>query len=164
MFKYKINYIIYMKKKVNIKLLLICLFIVYFIAFIGSLFTSNAVKSDWYQQNKPSLTPPSYVFPIVWNVLFFLIAYSLYFTWTKAKQKNLVIIFYGINFVLNASWSYFYFYLKNPLFSFIELIFLWMSILSLLIFTYKIDKKASYLLIPYFLWVSFAGILNYLTI
>ena len=152
------------KVKINWKVLIVCLVIVYGIAFLGSVFTSGNVDTSWYQEIKPAITPPNYVFPIVWNILFFLIALSLYFAWVNArkKQKKLVALVFGINLLLNAFWSFLFFYLKKPDYSFFELIILWFSILSMIFVTKKIDKKAAWLLVPYLLWVSFAGVLNYL--
>ena len=151
-------------KKLNWKVLIICLVLVYAIAFIGSLFTSPVTDSDWYEQIRPSITPPNWVFPIVWNILFLLIAISLYFVWIKGKkQRNKIAIVFGINFVLNILWSVLYFKMRNPKAAFFELIFLWLSIVSMIMITWKVDKKAAYLLIPYLLWVSFAGVLNYLS-
>ena len=155
-----------MKKRVKIhwKVLIICLAIVYGVAFLGSVFTSGNTGSEWYQGIKPAITPPNYIFPIVWNILFFLIALSLYSAWIKAKkkQKKIIALVFGINFFLNALWSYLFFGLKKPNYSFFELIILWFSIISMILITKKIDKKSAWLLIPYLLWVSFAGVLNYL--
>jgi benzodiazapine receptor len=154
-----------MKKKVNWKVLIDCLIIVFLIAFLGSMFTTSKTNSDWYQLNKPSITPPNFVFPVVWNILFFLISLSLYFAWTNSKNrksKTKIVFAFGINLILNAFWSYLFFKLENPTYAFYELIILWFSILFMILTTYKINKKSSYLLIPYFIWVSFAGILNYL--
>lgn len=154
-----------MKKRLNWKVLIISLIIVYAVAFIGSLFTSSNVDSEWYESIKPEITPPNYVFPIVWNILFFLIALSLYFAWASAKKKdkNKILIVFGINFALNILWSILYFSLQNPFASFIELIFLWFSILAMMFVTYRINKIASYLLVPYLVWVGFAGVLNWLS-
>ena len=153
-------------KKFNIISFIICILIVFSVAGLGSLFTAGNSSGEWYESIKPSITPPSFVFPIVWNILFFLIAVSLYFTWQSANksQKIQVAIVFGINFILNIFWSYLYFYLRKPPLAFIEIFFLLASILSMIIVTWKIDKKSSYLLIPYLLWVCFATILNYLTI
>jgi len=155
----------FMKKR-NWKVLILSLVVVYLIAFIGSLFTSQNTSSDWYESIRPSITPPNWVFPVVWNVLFFLIAIALYFSWigSDKKQKKNIMFVYGINFFLNIFWSFLYFSLKNPRIAFFELIVLWLSIVSMIVVSYKIDKKAGYLLIPYLLWVSFAGILNWLSI
>lgn len=152
-------------KKINFKILILCLLAVYSFAFIGSLLTSSNVNSAWYDSIQVSITPPNWVFPVVWNILFFLIALSLYLAWMKAKskktKKKLVLIF-SINLILNVLWSFLFFYLQNPLFAFIELIVLWLSILAMIFVTHKTSKLSSYLLIPYLLWVSFASILNYL--
>ncbi len=157
-----------MKKrvKINWKILIASFIIVYLVAFIGSLFTSANTKTEWYKSIKPGITPPNYIFPIVWNILFFLIALSLYFAYTNAKnkQKTAVILVFAINFILNILWSVLFFQLKNPFLAFIEIIFLWFSILIMIIVTWKIDKKASYLLVPYLVWVLFASILNVLAI
>lgn len=155
------------KKRVNWKVLIICLIIVYAVAFIGSIFTSQGTKTEWYQSIKPSITPPNWIFPIVWNVLFFLIGLSLYFAWISAKNKSAkksIIILFTINFILNILWSLLYFTLQNPIVAFIDLALIWFSIIILLILTQKINKASFYLLIPYLLWVSFAGVLNFLSI
>lgn len=155
-----------MKNKINWKVLIISLIIVYGFAFIGTIFTSANLNSNWYLQNKPSITPPNYIFPIVWNILFFLIALSLYFAWISAnkKEKKKIILIFGINLSLNVLWSYIFFSLQNVNFAFFELILIWLTIIFMIFITYKIDKKSAWLLVPYLLWVSFAGILNWLWI
>lgn len=152
--------------KINFKVLIACLVVVYVVAFIGSLFNSGTTDSSWYLENKPSITPPNYVFPIVWNILFFLIALSLYFTWIKANknQKKKVALVFGINLVLNILWSFLFFSRQNISGAFIELIILWFSIILMIYVVYPIEKKSAYLLIPYLFWISFAGILNWLWI
>jgi len=155
------------KVKLNIKVLVVCFAAVFIVALIGSLFTSNSVNSQWYESIKPSITPPNFVFPLVWSILFFLIALSLYFAWTNCKnrnQKKKVALVFGINFVLNLIWSLLYFKLHNPLYAFYEIIFLFISILAMIFVCWKIDKKSAYLLIPYLFWVGFASILNYLSV
>lgn len=154
-----------MKPKKNWKILLVSLIVVYLVAFVGSIFTSQNTDSEWYNSIRPSITPPNWIFPIVWNVLFFLIALSLYFAWfySNKNQKTKIIMVFGINFILNILWSLFYFGMKNPLLAFFDLILLEFSILGMIYVTSKINKKSSYLLVPYFLWVSFAGVLNYLS-
>ena len=151
-------------KKINWKILISCLIVVYLVAFIGSIFTSQNTNSEWYLSIRPSITPPSYVFPIVWNILFFLIALSLYLCWTSSIKKSTIILFFGLNFFFNILWSVFYFSLKNPLFAFLDILLLLLSTLLLLKLSYKLNKKAFYLVIPYFLWLVFATILNYLSI
>ena len=72
-------------------------------------------------------------------------------------------IIFGLNFLFNILWSVLFFTMKNPILSFFELIFLlWPSIFAMVFVSWKIKKLSAYLLIPYLIWVSFAGILNYL--
>jgi len=155
------------KKRIDWKVLIVSIVVVYVVAFVGGLFTSSAVNSEWYNSIKPAVTPPNWVFPVVWNVLFFLIALSLYFSWVNSKtvniKKNVAIVF-GVNFFLNVFWSVLYFGLKSPSYAFIEIFFLWASIVSMIYTTYRIDRKSAYLLVPYLLWVSFAVVLNYLSV
>lgn len=155
------------KKKINIRVLITSLIIIALVALIGSQFTSMSVNSQWYSSIKPSITPPDIVFPIVWSILFLLIAISLYLAWTRAenkKQKSEIILAFGINLLLNILWSVFYFGMRNPFLALLEMIFLIVSIRIMMKVTYKISKPASYLLWPYLLWVLFAAILNYMSI
>ena len=154
------------KRGIDWKALLTSLGLVCLAAFLGSLFTSPNVNSDWYESIKPDITPPNYVFPIVWSVLFFLIGLSMYFAWTNSKPENkkMIAIVFGINLALNIIWSILYFGMKNAAGAFIGLILLWISIIYMILVLRKIDKTSACLLIPYLLWVSFAGILNLLSV
>ena len=154
-------------KKFNFKIFIISILIVFAVGGIGSIFTIYETSGSWYKTIRPSITPPNFIFPIVWNILFFLIGISLYLCWANsknAKTKKKVAIIFGINFLLNILWSFFYFHLHNPLLAFVDIIFLEISILSLIFVGYKINHKAGYLLAPYFLWVVFASVLNYLSL
>jgi len=151
-------------KKFNLKVLIVSIVLVYLVAFIGSVFTSSETNSSWYQQVRPSITPPNWVFPIVWNILFLLIGISLYYAWISFKDKRAVIILFSTNLILNVLWSYFYFKLHNAALAFIDLIGIWLTLVILIYATWKVSKKSAYLLMPYLLWITFAGILNYLSI
>mgnify|MGYP006287122181 CR=1 FL=1 len=147
--------------KINYKILIASLVVVYFIGFAGSLFTDTG---DWYDSIKPGITPPGYVFAIVWNILFFLIAISIYLSVTKGtqKQRQITLILFGINLLLNFLWSVIFFGMQNTVLAFFELIILGISIISLIYYNYKINKFSAYLLVPYLIWICFAGYLNYL--
>ena len=153
-------------KKINWKVLVVSFVLVFSLGFIGSIFTGQSSNSEWYESIKPAITPPGWVFPIVWNLIFFLIALSLYFSWINSnhKERGRIAIAFGINFILNILWSFLYFGLRSPLLAFYEILLLEISIFAMIYVTSSIDKKSSLLLIPYLLWVSFAVILNYLTI
>lgn len=148
-----------MKKQFNWRVMLTCLVIVYVAAAVGSLSSS---KDGWYESVKPSFTPPDYVFPIVWGVLYFLIALSIYFAWmaTERRQKPLVAIMFAVNLIANMLWTYFFFGLHMPMLALVDLALIWLTVLALMIVLWAISRKASLLLAPYLLWVSFAGALN----
>jgi len=145
--------------------LIICFVIIIIVAFLGSLFTSKGTNSAWYQQIKPSITPPNFVFPIAWAILFILIALSLFFAWTNAKnnkEKKMIGWFFGINFILNILWSFLFFSQRLLSWAFIEIIIMWLSIVAMIIFSRKTSKLAAWLLIPYLIWVTFASVLTFM--
>ncbi|MFA5992457.1 MAG: TspO/MBR family protein [Candidatus Pacearchaeota archaeon] len=149
------------KKEFRWGVLVASLLIVAAVAFIGGMFTDTG---SWYDSIKPSITPPNFVFPIAWSIIFFLISLSLYFAWTGSKdgEKVNVGILFGINLFFNIFWSFLFFYIKNVKLAFLEILILWISIAILFLYCLKVDRKASWLLLPYLAWVSFATFLNYL--
>ena len=149
--------------RVNWQLLVVCLFVAYTVGFIGSIFVDTG---DWYNLIKPSITPPNIVFPIVWNILFFMIGVSFYLSWknSSSEYRQKMGILYVINFVLNILWTFFYFTAKSPISSLFVIVLLISSICALIVVNWKKSRSSSYLLIPYLLWVSFATILNIMTI
>ena len=148
------------------KVFIISVIVLFVLGFIGSLYTSDSVGSEWYQQVKPKITPPNYLFPIVWSVIYILIAlsFTLFLGSSNRKDNKLIISFYIVNILFNFLWTPIYFGLRNPTLAFLDLLLIWTSIIYLINFTWKVNKPASWLLVPYFVWVAFAGILNYLSI
>lgn len=147
----------------RLKILAVSFLIVAVVAFLGSIFTSGNVNSDWYLSVKSSITPPNYVFPIAWTILFILIAISLYFALIRSRNKKKILLVYCLNFIFNVLWSLFFFQLKNPLLGFIDIILVFFSIILIMVYVRKISISF-YLLFPYLLWVGFASILNFLAI
>lgn len=125
---------------------------------------SGGILTDtgpWYQSlRKPFFTPPNWMIPVVWNVLFLLIGLSGGFMYFQAERRSYFIV-YGVNLVLNFLWSLIFFGLKSPAWAFIELLFLWITIAPLIVLARKRSRVAAYLLVPYLIWVSFAGVLNF---
>jgi tryptophan-rich sensory protein len=148
--------------KVKIVPLIVSFLIIILMAYAGSFFTNLGTSSDWYQQIKPDITPPNFVFPIVWTILFVLIAISLYLTWTGSEEEDKIRVawIFGFNFALNILWSALFFGLRNPVFAFIEIIVLWISIWMMFFISWKINKIASWLLVPYLVWIAFASVLT----
>ena len=151
------------KKKFNLKVFVFSFVTILIVAFLGSLFTDTG---SWYNTIKPSITPPNIVFPIAWTTLFILIALSMYFSWVNAKdnQKDRVTLFYAINLILNILWTVIFFGMKQTGVALFEIAVLWISVLSLMIINWKISKTATWLLLPYLLWISFATLLNILIV
>ena len=149
-------------KFTNVEKLVISIFICLLAGFIGSFFTSPAIPTWYATLQKPSFAPPNWVFFPVWTSLFIMMGISLFLIWKREdkKVKNAIYIF-TVQLVLNALWSVAFFGLRSPLTGLIDIIILWIAILATIISFMKISRTASYLLIPYILWVSFAAILNF---
>ena len=131
---------------------------------IGSLFTASAIPGWYASLIKPQLAPPNWVFGPVWTTLYALMGIAAFLVWKRGLErrevKTALAIFVG-QLALNTLWSIIFFGLKNPGAAFIEIILLWLAILATIIAFAKISKPAAWLLVPYLLWVSFAGYLNY---
>ncbi len=154
-----------MEKTQNKLSLLFFVGIVSIVEFIGSFFTVQAVM-NWYPELiKPSFNPPNWLFAPVWTVLYILIALSGWLVWAKREENkgavDAALTIYAIQLFLNVTWSYLFFWLNSPVMGLIGIIALWAAIVWNMASFYKISKGAFYLLIPYIIWVSFAGILNF---
>ncbi len=131
---------------------------------IGSIFTSPAIPGWYAALQKPVLNPPGWVFAPVWTILYILMGISLFLIWregVKKKEIKTAIIIFFVQLFLNASWSFVFFGMKNPGWALVNIISLWLIIITMTILFHKINKKAAYLLIPYIIWISFASYLNY---
>jgi benzodiazapine receptor len=129
---------------------------------IGALWTAS--DGEWYQNiTKPSFNPPSWVFGPVWTLLFTLMGVALYLVWISPSSsvRTIALVLFGVQFVFNVLWSYLFFGSNNPLWALIEIFILLVFIVATGVYFYWVNKFAGYLLIPYFLWVSFASFLNY---
>jgi translocator protein len=158
-----------------------------FAGIIGSFFTTPAINNWYLGLIKPQFNPPNWLFAPVWTLLFLLMGVSLYLVWKNKfqvrneikmtdkkswnpisaklwlgswKEENSLAIFV-LQLILNIMWSVIFFGLKQPGVAFFEIIALWFAILYTIVNFYRISKSASFLLIPYLLWVSFASVLNF---
>lgn len=145
--------------KISWKKLILCILLPLFVGGISAFLTKDNMDIFSFL-NKPSLTPPGFVFPIVWTILYILMGIASYLVLTTDKTDDFSLFFYGLQLFFNFFWSILFFNLEAYLLSFIWLILLWILIFITTILFYKISKPAGYLMIPYLLWVSFAGYLN----
>ncbi len=113
--------------------------------------------------NKPPLSPPGWLFPVAWTLLFVLMGIASYLVLTSTKAQALIsdaLWLYGLQLAVNFFWSILFFSLSLYFFSFLWLVLLWLLIGATTRRFYRISQTAGYLMLPYWLWVTFAGYLN----
>jgi len=146
----------------KLKKLLICLAIPLAVGGLSALLSGG--MSDYETLVKPPLSPPGWLFPVVWSILFLLMGYASYRVLTAnapKEEKRKALIVYGAQLALNFLWSPVFFGLGWLLVAFFILVALWILILITGNLFSQIDKTAGTLLLPYLLWVTFAGYLNF---
>ncbi len=131
---------------------------------IGAIFTRSSL-SDWYRYlEKPSINPSGRFIAVVWTGLYVLMGLSSFLVWRKglnhAGVKGALAV-YGAQLSINVLWSWAFFKLRSPLAGLMVIPILWTSILATILRFWKLSRAAAILLMPYLLWVSFAGYLNY---
>lgn len=134
------------------------------VAILGSFLTGSGM--EWYDIEliRPDITPPDWAFPVAWNLIFVLttIAALIVYNRSQGKRRFWIAAFFIANAVLNVLWSLLFFKLHLILPAFIEMIVLNLTTVVLIALSCKILKLASWLMLPYFLWVSFATYLTWL--
>jgi translocator protein len=133
------------------------------VGFAGSFFTNSSVNSWYAGLKKPFFNPPSWIFAPVWTMLYVLMGVSVFLIWRQGlddKKIRTALFAFIIQLALNALWSPVFFAMKSALAGLGVIIFLWMAISITIFLFYRISKLASFLLLPYILWVSFAVVLN----
>ena len=113
---------------------------------------------------KPPLSPPGWLFPVVWTVLYILMGIASYRVSESdgtVEQKNRYKTVYTVSLFFNFFWSLIFFNLQAYWFAFAWLVILWGLILVCMLLARKMDSVAFWCLVPYFVWVSFAGYLNF---
>jgi translocator protein len=131
---------------------------------LGAIFTRSSL-SNWYRYlEKPSFNPSGRFIAVVWTALYVLMGLSSFLIWRKGLNHPRVkgaLAIYGVQLSINILWSWAFFYLRSPLAGLLVIPVLWTSILATIIKFRRISRAAAMLLIPYLIWVSFAGYLNY---
>ena len=148
--------------KINKKLLIICLVIPLAVGGLAALLTGGGMDT-FETLNQPPLSPPGWLFPVVWTILYILMGIASYLVLTSGKSHESIrraLVLYGIQLVFNFLWPIFFFSLSAYLFAFIWLVALWLLILATTVSFYRLFDIAGYLMIPYLIWVTFAGYLN----
>lgn len=131
---------------------------------VGSFFTSSSVTTWYAALDKPALNPSAWIFGPVWTILYILMGVAAFLVWKKGLTNRDTKIALGIfvfQLILNTFWSIIFFGAHNPGVAFVEILSLWCAILAMVLAFRGLSRAAAYLLLPYLLWVTFAGYLNY---
>ena len=141
---------------------LFCITLTMAVGAVSCIATAGGIDDWFYALNKPFFNPPSAVFGPVWTLLYLLMGISLYLILrqTSSPLRTKAIIIFGVQLTLNFLWSFLFFKYRLLGIAFIEIIFIWVSIVFMINSFYSVNKKAAYLQIPYLVWVSFATLLN----
>lgn len=147
--------------KIKWKQLIIALIIPLAVGGVSAILTMGSMDT-FKSLEKPPLSPPGWIFPVVWTILFLLMGFASYLVSLSPKtvEKRRALFIYGLQLIVNFFWSILFFNLENYLGAFIWIILLLVLILVTAYDFSKISKLAGRLLIPYILWVLFAGYLN----
>jgi translocator protein len=129
-------------------------------AWAGSRFTPG---ESYLQLQKPSWTPPGYLFGPVWSILYLSMGVAAWLVWRRAgfSGARLALTLFVVQLILNGMWSWIFFGMQRPGLAFAEILVLWSMILVTTLTFWRVTATAGMLFLPYLAWVSFAAFLNY---
>lgn len=128
-----------------------------------SAFLTKDSMSIYSEIIRPPLSPPGGIFPAVWSILFVLMGIAAGAVWcSNGRKLDSALLFYGAQLVFNFCWSIIFFSFREFFIAFVWLLILLMLIGITALKFYKINRTSGLLMLPYFLWVLFAGYLNFM--
>jgi translocator protein len=153
------------KSRINWPKLVAAIAICQIVGNIGTIFTLPALLKWYPSLNKPFFNPPNWLFGPAWLILYTLMGIALYIIWNrwstiKNPARSRILGAFGIQLALNPIWSFLFFGLRSPIYGFVAIVLLWTAIVATMREISKISKNATYVLLPYIIWVSFALLLN----
>ncbi len=132
------------------------------VGLLAGLLTRDAAGIYASTINKPPLSPPAVVFPIVWTILYALMGIGAARVATSPNRKNDVALnLFVIQLIVNFFWSFFFFNAQAFGFAALWLVLLWVLVLLMIIAFWRVDRLAAWLQIPYLIWLTFAAYLNF---
>lgn len=149
--------------KLNKRLLFICIAIPLIVGAVAALLTQNSMEVFSMVENPP-LAPPAWLFPVAWTILYVLMGISSYLIITSGVEFEEIVEamkLYAYQLIVNFLWPTFFFNFRWYFFAFIWLVLLWILVFLMIRKFYPIRKLAAYLNIPYIIWLTFAGYLNF---
>ncbi len=150
-------------RKLDKRLLLLCIAIPLLVGALAGFLTRNSMEV-FAMVEKPSISPPAWVFPVVWTILYILMGISSYLILNSdagERAKEGAIRIYGLQLVVNFLWPTFFFNFGWYGFSFFWILILWVLVVVMIVWFYDIKRMAGYLNIPYLIWLTFAVYLNF---
>ena len=141
------------------KKLVVCLLLPLAVGGLAAFLTRNSMDL-FAMVKKPPLSPPGWLFPVVWTILYLLMGFASYLVLVAEKPGRTAWKFYLAQLAFNFVWPILFFHLQMYLLSFVWLLLLWILILVTILWFTRSSRLAGYLLIPYLLWVTFAEYLN----
>ena len=132
------------------------------VGLLSGLLSMNGMQAYEETALKPALTPPGWVFSVVWSLLYALMGISAARIWLlpESAERSQALNLYVAQLIVNFFWSLIFFNLQAYGFAFIWLLTLWIIVLLMIWKFHKLDKNAAYLQIPYLIWLTFAAYLN----
>lgn len=135
------------------------------VALLGGLMTD---LGPWYRSlAQPAWKPPDWAFGPVWTLIYSLAAAAGVVAWRRApgrSSRETMLLLFALNAFLNVFWSLLYFRLHRPDWALVEVVFLWLSVLALVVVLARWSPLCGWLLAPYLVWVAIAGFLNLATV
>lgn len=150
-------------KKIQWGKLILCLAIPLAVGGISTILTREAMEKFQTLQ-QPPLSPPAWLFPVVWTMLYLLMGLASYLIVTARapeRQKRKAILVYAVQLAMNFCWSLIYFNAKMYLIALFWLLVMWALIIWLCMLAWDIRRSATWCLLPYLAWVTFAAYLNF---
>ena len=129
---------------------------------LSYLLTGRSNMEGYAALNQPPLAPPGWLFPVVWSVLYTLMGLSAWMVWKVPGSSRGALEAYALQLALNVLWTPVFFRLEQYWLAFGILIFLWIAIVNMILQFRKVRPIAALLQVPYLLWVTFAGYLNFM--
>lgn len=129
---------------------------------VGSWFTMPALDVWYAALRKPSWNPPNWVFAPVWTALYLTMAVAAWMVWRRAGvgAARTALILFAVQLILNVAWSALFFALRSPALGVAGIVALWAALVATIVSFGRISAGAAWLMIPYLVWVTFAGALN----
>lgn len=141
---------------------LVAALLVFAAAALGNLATTPNIPVWYAGLQKPSFTPPGWVFGPVWTLLYAMMAYAFFriLRHPPTLDRSRAILLFLVQLALNASWSFAFFAARSPASGLVVIALLWLAIVATIVAFLRMERTAALLLAPYLLWVSYAAALN----